>query len=238
MDDRFGGFLLMSDTRFFVNIRTRLAALLWGPVLLFPSLSTWAEAGGTGTVAPEQEQVIQPQLDRRDVKVPHIKSEDIEAGIYTGILSMENFSAQTVNGVRLAYHVTEDFFIEGAYARSTISDEFYRDRAFPITGFDQQNEDLTYYNLSLGYNVLPGEIFIGRRWAMASAFYFIGGVGTTKFANESYATFNFGGGYRILLNDWLALHIDMRDYVFDSDLLGQNQRTNNFEATVGVTVFF
>jgi len=187
---------------------------------------------------PAQEQVIQPQLERRDVKVPHINADDIEVGFYSGILSMENFSAESVNGVRLAYHVTEDFFIEGAYARSTISDEFFRSRAFPITGFDKQEEDLTYYNLSLGFNVLPGEIFIGHRWAMASAFYIIGGIGTTTFANENYSTFNFGGGYRILLNDWLAMHIDMRDYIFDSDLLGANKRTNNFEASVGLTVFF
>ena len=187
---------------------------------------------------PAQEQVIQPQLERRDVKVPHIGSNEIELGYYSGILSMENFSAESVKGVRLAYHVTEDFFLEGAYARSTISDEFFRARAFPITGFDNQEEDLTYYNLSLGFNVLPGEIFVGHRWAMASAFYIIGGIGTTTFANENFSTFNFGGGYRILLNDWLAMHIDMRDYVFDSDLLGQNKRTNNFEATVGISVFF
>jgi len=187
---------------------------------------------------PAQEQVIQPQLERRDVKVPHIGANDFELGYYSGILSMENFSAESVKGVRLAYHVTEDFFLEGAYARSTISDEFFRSRAFPITGFDTEEEDLTYYNLSLGFNVLPGEIFIGHRWAMASAFYIIGGIGTTSFANENYSTFNFGGGYRILLTDWLAMHIDMRDYVFDSDLLGQNKRTNNFEATVGIAVFF
>jgi outer membrane beta-barrel protein len=187
---------------------------------------------------PAQEQVIQPQLERRDVKVPHIGANDFEMGYYSGILSMENFSAESVKGVRLAYHVTEDFFLEGAYARSTISDEFFRSRAFPITGFDSEQEDLTYYNLSLGFNVLPGEIFIGHRWAMASAFYIIGGIGTTSFANENYSTFKFGGGYRILLTDWLAMHIDMRDYVFDSDLLGQNKRTNNFEATVGIAVFF
>jgi len=228
----------MSDVRIFAMVNARRMTLLGGMALLFSSLPVAAQDAGADQDVSAQEQVIQPQLDRRDVKVPHINADDIELEFYSGILSMENFSSQSVNGVRLAYHVTEDFFVEGAYARSTISDEFYRSRAFPITGFDQQEEDLTYYNLSIGYNVLPGEIFLGRRWAMASAFYFIGGVGTTKFANESYSTFNFGGGYRILLNDWLALHIDMRDYVFDSDLLGQNQRTNNFEATVGVAVFF
>ncbi len=214
----------------------QITTLLLGAILFFPTLAISAESDDKN--AAPQEQVIQPQLERRDVKVPHINVDDIEVGFYRGILSIENFSAQTVTGLRLAYHVTEDFFIEGVGAKSTISDEFFRSRAFPITGFDKQEEDLTYYNISLGYNVLPGEIFLGRRWAMASAFYIIGGIGTTKFAKESHATFNFGGGYRILLNDWFALHIDMRDHVFDSDLLGQNKRTNNFEAHVGLTAYF
>jgi len=219
-------------------IKVRTMMLFLGAALLFPSLPVMAAEADSDRDAPSQEQVIQPELERRDVKVPHINADDIELGFYSGILSMENFSSQSVTGARLAYHVTEDFFVEGVYGKSTISDEFFRSRAFPITGFDQQEEDLTYYNLSLGYNVLPGEIFLGRRWAMASAFYVIGGIGTIKFANESHATFNFGGGYRILLTDWFAFHLDMRDHVFDSDLLGQNKRTNNFEATVGLTVFF
>lgn len=214
----------------------QIKTLFLGAILFSPMLATSAESDDKN-VAP-QEQVIQPQLERRDVKVPRINVDDIEVGFYRGILSIENFSAQTVTGLRLAYHVTEDFFIEGVSAKSTISDEFFRSRAFPITGFDKQEEDLTYYNISLGYNVLPGEIFLGGRWAMASAFYIIGGVGTTKFAKESHATFNFGGGYRILVNDWFAVHIDMRDHVFDSDLLGQNKRTNNFETHVGLTAYF
>lgn len=188
--------------------------------------------------AATPEQVIQPQIDRRAITVPRIDVDDIEIGVFLGILSIENFGAKAVTGVRLAYHVTENLFVEGAYGSSTVSDEFYRDRAFPITGFQQAEEELTYYNISLGFNVLPGEIFIGKNWAMASAFYVIGGIGTTSFAQEKFPTFNFGVGYRILVNDWFALHFDMRDHVFDSDLLGKNQRTNNFETHIGATVFF
>jgi outer membrane beta-barrel protein len=185
-----------------------------------------------------QEQIIEPQIDRREITVPKIDVDDIEIGFYTGILSIEKFGAEMVTGMRLAYHVTEDLFVEAAYGSSTVSDQFYRDRAFPITGFEQAEEELTYYNISLGYNVLPGEIFIGKSWAMASAFYIIGGIGTTSFANENFPTFNFGGGYRILVNDWFTVHFDMRDHVFDSDLLGTNERTHNFEAHIGMTVFF
>ncbi len=38
--------------------------------------------------------------------------------------------------------------------------------------------------------------------------------------------------------DWLAVHGDIRDHVFDIDLLGQEKTSHNFEATLGVTFFF
>ena len=38
--------------------------------------------------------------------------------------------------------------------------------------------------------------------------------------------------------DWLSLRIDVRDYVFESDLLGSNETLNNLEFTGGLTVFF
>jgi outer membrane beta-barrel protein len=212
---------------------------LAGAILVSVILATPGPGHAQAPVqAATPEQVIEPQVDRREIKVPKIDVDDIEVGVFTGILSVENFGAKSVTGVRLAYHVTEDLFVEGAYGRSTVSDEFFRERAFPITGFEQAEEELTYYNLSLGYNVLPGEIFIGKSWAMASAFYIIGGIGTTSFAQENFPTFNFGVGYRILMTDWFALHFDMRDHVFDSDLLGENRRTNNFETHIGATVFF
>ena len=49
----------------------------------------------------------------------------------------------------------------------------------------------TYYNLSLGYNFLPGEVFIGRNLAMTSALYLIGGIGTVKFGGDQNFTREF-----------------------------------------------
>ena len=98
--------------------------------------------------------------------------------------------------------------------------------------------ELTYYNISLGYNVLPGEAFIGSGHAFNSALYVIAGVGNTEFANDSHFTVNVGAGYRFLLNDWIALHLDFRDHIFDSDLLGNDKTTHNLEGTAGVTLFF
>src|SRR5205823_4404812 len=59
----------------------------------------------------------------------------------------------------------------------------------------------TYYDLSLGYNFLPGEAFIGRGIAMTNAFYLLGGIGGTDFAGDTKFTVNFGAGYRIVPAD-------------------------------------
>jgi outer membrane beta-barrel protein len=96
----------------------------------------------------------------------------------------------------------------------------------------------TYYNLSLGYNILPGEVYIGRNLAMNSALYVVGGIGSTKFAGDQNFSVNFGAGYRVLPTDWLAIHIDVQDVIFRSDLLGTQKLTNNFAAHIGATVFF
>ena len=47
-----------------------------------------------------------------------------------------------------------------------------------------------------------------------------------------------GVGYRLLLNDSLALRIDVRDHIYDRDVFGEDETTNNIEWTTGLTVFF
>ena len=132
---------------------------------------------------PANEQVVVPEVDRRDVKVPRIPSNDFEAGLFTGVYSTESFGASVVSGVRLGYHITEDFFVEGTYARTKVSDESFR-QILPGGVFGSEKETLTYYNVSLGYNILPGEIFLGSKRAKASTIYIIAGVGSTKFIDQ------------------------------------------------------
>src|SRR5947207_3295472 len=57
--------------------------------------------------AEQNEPVIEPQVDRRDIRIPKIKVDDIEFGVYGGILSVQDFGSKPVFGARLAYHLTE-----------------------------------------------------------------------------------------------------------------------------------
>jgi len=186
---------------------------------------------------PANEQVIEPQVDRREVKLPKFPSNDFEFGLFTGTYATENFGSSLLYGARLGYHITEDIFVEAVYGRSKISDENFR-QILPGGVFPQPTETLSYYNLSAGYNILPGEVFIGKSYAKASALYLIGGVGSTKFLEQRRQTVNFGLGLRVFLKDWAAVQVDMRDHVFSLDLLGKRQNTQNLELSAGLTFFF
>jgi outer membrane beta-barrel protein len=186
---------------------------------------------------PASEQVVVPEVDRRDIKPPRYPSNDFSVGAYIGSYSTENFGTSLVYGVRLGYAITEDIFVEAVYGQTTVSDDAFR-QILPGGIFANTTEKLSYYNLSVGYNVLPGEVFIGRTRALPSALYLIGGVGSTDFNGQNNATFNFGLGWRAWFKDSFALQVDVRDHVFSLDILGQRQSTQNLELTFGATFYF
>jgi len=182
--------------------------------------------------------VIEPEVERRTIKVPKIDTENVEIGAYFGALSIEDFGTNSVYGVSAAYHITEDFFFRGQVGRSEAGRTSFETLGGNVQLLTGDERQFTYYSLSLGYNFLPGEVFLGRGRAMNSSFYLIGGIGSAEFAGDERFTVSFGAGYRVLPTDWLAVHIGVEDRVFESDLLGGSKLVNNMEAQVGVTVFF
>ena len=183
-------------------------------------------------------QVIDPQVERREIKEPKIDKEDFELGAFVGVISIEDFGSNLVYGARLAYHITDGFFVEGTVGRSEgglTSFEILSGGAELLTDDERV---YTYYNLNLGYNILPGEVFIGEGHAYNTNLYLIAGLGSTKFAGDERFTVNFGAGYRFLLTDSVALHLDFRDHLYDIDIFGEEKTVHNLEGTFGVTVFF
>lgn len=216
-----------------------LTNILLGMYVLFVSSAAWsANAVGDGEASAGQQQVIQPKIERRIIDVDKIDTEDFEIGVYSGLLSVEDFGTNMVIGVRAAYHVTESVFFEAAYAKSDTSETSYERLSGGAPLLSASERELTYYNASIGYNLLPGEAYMGKGWAFNTALYVIGGVGITSFAADDRFTVNFGAGYRFLVTDWLAVHLDVRDHIYDIDLLGVAKTTHNLEMTGGVTVFF
>jgi outer membrane beta-barrel protein len=196
-----------------------------------------ARAADTPVVEAPPDQVIVPQVERRDVHKPKYPSNDFEIGLFGGTYSAQNFGTSGAYGVRLGYDITEDFFVEATYGRTKVSDKAFR-QVLPGGIFTAEQEKLKYYDLSVGYNFLPGEVFIGRNWAKASTMYVIGGVGNTSFDSQRMQTWNFGVGAKLFLADWVALRADVRDHIFTLDLLGKRSTTQNPELTLGMAFFF
>jgi outer membrane beta-barrel protein len=210
------------------------------PVLLAAAavLPVYAQDSKAPATTPATEQVIVPQVDRRDVKLPRFASNDISVGLFAGSYATANFGSSAVSGVRLGYHITEDIFVEGTYGKSKVTDEAFR-QIFPNGGiFPTPRQDLGYYNVLAGYNILPGEVFFGRSNAKISQGYIVAGVGSTKFATQKRQTITAGFGMRVVFTSWFAAQVDVRDHVYSLDLLGKRKSNQNLELTTGFTVYF
>jgi outer membrane beta-barrel protein len=185
----------------------------------------------------EGKQLLTPKVKRNKIKIGKIDTENFELGPYAGLYSIEDFGTNLVVGARFAWHLSESFFFEGNYGQTKggrSSAETLLNRDF----FTEEDRKLTYYNALFGYNFLPGEAFIGSNWAFVNALYLVAGAGNTNFGSEDRFTVVGGFGYRFLVTDWLATHIDFKDHIFQTDFFGEEKTTHNMEFHGGFTIFF
>jgi outer membrane beta-barrel protein len=217
-------------------MESRIRSILLRPL----SVAVCLGLGACATApAPEQTgtpQVIEPEVQRRDIDVAAIDTEDFEVTAFAGVMSVEDFESNAVYGARLAYHVSESFFGEATYAATTVGTSSFEKLGGGAVLLSDR--DLTYYDLSLGYNLFPGEVFLGSRRAYNSSVYLIAGVGSTDFGGDSNFTANFGFGVKVLPTDFIAVRLEARDYLFDSEITGEKKTTHNLQTTLNISFFF
>lgn len=216
-------------------------ALLLGLLVCAPAYA--AEQVSTGQPnqqLPLDEAIVKPEVERRKIDKVAIDSENLELGYYGGFYAAERFGTNPVTGIRVAFHLSEDIFFE-ATAGETETEPTLEEQLLGFFTLDEDERTLTYYNLNFGYNILPGEVFFGSSWAFNFAFYIVGGVGSTDFLGERRSTVVTGAGIRVLLTDWMAFHIDVRDHVFRVNPFGfaaSDTTTHNIESVGSLTFFF
>jgi len=211
-----------------------LNGLLLAAVVVAPGCSRVAVTSDPRGADP----VVEPEVDRREIRRARIDSENFELGAYIGFMSVEDFGSNTVYGARIAYHITEGLFAEATYGQTDAGKTSFETLSGAVELLTPSQRTFKYYDLSLGYNVLPGEVFIGRNRAFNSALYVLLGAGSTDFAGDSQFTVTYGAGYRLLLTDWLSAHVMVRDHVFRTDLLGEDKTVHNIEFVLGLGWFF
>lgn len=216
------------------------ARLLLGVfVIAIGSLPAWAADDEIDDELGDYKDVgLIPEVERREVKIADIDTENFEIGIAGGLMSVEDFETNALVVGSITYHVTEDFFVEARAGQTEVGQTSFDKLSGGASLLPIDDRKLQFYDLSLGINLFPGEAFILNRWAVNSGFYLVGGVGSTNFAGNDEFTINGGVGYRVLVNDFLSLNFHVRDHVFETEITGDKKTTHNFELSVGLSIFF
>jgi outer membrane beta-barrel protein len=189
-----------------------------------------------GAVA-QQGPTIEPNLERRDIREADIDSENVEIGVFAGQVSIEDFSSSSIVGVSLGYHITENIFAEATYAQADAGETSFEILSGGAPFLTEEEREYRYYDLSVGYN-FNGELFVTQNTVFNTDFFVTVGGGSTDFGGESQFTLSLGAGYRVLITDYFALRLDVRDRIFNSEIIGEEKDTHNIQYTLGATYFF
>lgn len=181
--------------------------------------------------------IIQPEIERMDFEESRINADNLEVIASLGILSIEDFGVNPVYGAKIAYRVSEGFFVDMELGTSEAGDNSV-EVLIPGTQLLSADErKFNYYVFNLGYDIFPGETFVTDSTTYNTAFYVVAGLGNTEFAGTDNFTFTWGAGYRLLASNSLAVYFDVRDHTFNMDLLG-DKLTNNIEISLGFGMYF
>lgn len=191
----------------------------------------------TGLAMQSQAPDIDPGVERRSIDEFDIDSENVEIGIFAGVIGIEDFGSDTLLGARIGYHINENFFIEGSYGQATAGETSFEVLSGGAPFLTEEQRDYVYYDISVGYN-FNGEVFVTDSFVFNTDFFVMLGAGNTDFAGDERFTVSAGAGYRILVTDYLSVRIDVRDHIFNSDIIGQEKSVHNLSGALSLTVFF
>lgn len=178
------------------------------------------------------------KIERREVLEDLLDSENFEIGVQLGVLAIEDFESNLWISGQLTYHINEYFYAKALYGNAKAGETSFERLSNVPPLLTNKQRKLEYYGLNIGYNLLPGEVFISKTLAFNSLFSIELGGGSTDFAGDSQFTVNLSANYRLFLTDWLTWDIAMTDYIFDTSITGERKTTHNLNFTTGVAFYF
>ena len=182
--------------------------------------------------------LIEPQIERVEFDESQIDAYDFEFAIYGGVLAIEDFDTNEVYGLKLGYHVSEDFFVQGSYGQSDTGETSYEKLTGGAQLLSDSEREVEYYLIAIGFNLLPGEAFLTDSTTLNTVLYISGGMGVTEFAGDDRSTIALAVGYRTIFFDGFSVDVEMRDLIWDMDIFGEDETTHNIELTVALNIFF
>ena len=165
-----------------------------------------------------------------------IDSEYFDAGLFTGVLNIEDFNSEFIVGANVTFNANEDFFMQFNYFQTDASLSSYEKIEGPY--FSGSDRDFTHFDFLVGYNLFLGEQFFSDTKAKLSSLYLVAGVGDTDFGGEGSFTYTAGIGYQVALKRTWLMRIDFRDYIYDTNIIGEDTTVHNTSLTASLSYLF
>ncbi len=161
-----------------------------------------------------------------------------ELSVMGGVYSADLLSSWALVQGAYTFHPTEALGLELSFAYTRARSELVRiieqDRGVVL--FRVENPVYVYQGHLL-WSLAYGKM----RWLGGSIgrfdFYLAVGGGVTDNQTARGLTFSGGFGMKFYFGDWFALRLDVRDQVFQQELLGESSIVNNITATLGLSIF-
>lgn len=228
---------ILSGKVFAFDTFSAVKAVHLNEVNAFSAIASLEQSGGA-TFGANAEDTVTADIERREVLEDILDSENFEFGVQLGLISIEDFESNLWVSGHFAYHINEYFYAKALYGYAEAGQTSFEQLANVPPLLTDEQRKLSYYGLNIGYNLLPGEVFLSKDLAFNSMFSIEVGGGSTEFAGNDQFTVNFTANYRLFLTDWLTWDIGMTDYVFDTTITGESKTTHNLNFTTGVAFYF
>jgi outer membrane beta-barrel protein len=153
-------------------------------------------------------------------------------------LAVEEQANSSRSGMRLAYPIAADLFLEAAYRKSRLGRAGRQWSPGQPRQFPDGQSRVKYYDVSLGYNLAVRERIDRGGGLRGSALYLIAGVGALEHGGEEVGGFSYGMGYRAAATESLVFHLSVRDRFIDARSTFALRGSRELEFAGMVTVRF
>ena len=185
-----------------------------------------------------EQPIIEPDIERKVVSEALLDSENWLLGLRAGVITLEDFGSSALGALQLSYQINESFYLNAEYAMAKAGRTSFEDLSGAAPLLTDSEREWRYYGAHLGYNLLPGEVFFGRDYAMNSSLSVFAGAGNVDFAGDKVFALQLGSQFRLYATDWLAVELSFSDYIFETTLLARTKTTHNLALGLGVAVYF
>lgn len=185
-----------------------------------------------------------------------------EAGPSVGFVTNDPFLNRYIAGVRLGYHVTEIFGLEGELSYSPdLGEADWKPLTSQLVNENHVSPDISKLtligNLTFQFSPIYGKVALNGNNIIHFDVYGAFGMGFTRTVDDLKAlqaegdqvaeatqfqmqpTTNFGGGARVVFNQTIAVRVDARSLVYIETVNSTTlEMKNNFILSGGVHFFF